>query len=295
MKENFEFLPIYRDLMFKNLFGTEKNKKFTIDMLEKLFCLEKGSLNGSIIKNSVNLDKETVLNKKFELDIIVETPNKDILNLEMQCIYNKDAKIKNFMYVTGLFYSQLKTSENYKETKKVTGINFIKSINTLEENKNIQTYVMTNVDNPNDKMLPELFNVIVINVDHNCEIFYNKTKNDFEGWRLFIGADTIEELEKISKTDPVLKEAYKESIRFMNNEYAQDYSLQEKLIRSQMANIGDEYFIKGQEHTAKEIALNLLTNTNISLEEISKCTNIPVNELKELQSKISKNKREEIN
>ena len=85
----------------------------------------------------------------------------------------------------------------------------------------------------------------------------------------------------------------------MNNEYAQDYSLQEKLIRSQMANIGDEYFIKGEEQgknqATKEIALNLLTNTNISLEEISKCTNIPVNELKELQSKISKNKREEIN
>ena len=41
LEDGKKFYPIYSDLVFKNLFGTKKNVKFTINMLEKLFSLKK--------------------------------------------------------------------------------------------------------------------------------------------------------------------------------------------------------------------------------------------------------------
>ena len=95
MTKNKTFLPIYNDLVFKNLFGVSKNIENTTNLLESLFNFEKGTLKGSKIINSVTLDKDTVLNKKFELDIKLEDPFGNIYNLEMQRKLDKNAEIKN--------------------------------------------------------------------------------------------------------------------------------------------------------------------------------------------------------
>ena len=61
MKEKKDFIPLSYDLPFKRIFDCEDNIKFTINMLESLFNLPKGSLNGSIITNSVLLTEKQLM------------------------------------------------------------------------------------------------------------------------------------------------------------------------------------------------------------------------------------------
>ena len=53
-----KFIPPSNDLMFKNLFGTEENIMFTIDMLHKLLKLSYNELEELTIVNSVKLNKD---------------------------------------------------------------------------------------------------------------------------------------------------------------------------------------------------------------------------------------------
>lgn len=284
-----EFIPLYRDLMFKNLFGTEENKRFTIDMLEKFFKLEKDSLKTAKIINSVKLDNETIINKRFELDIIVELENNEIINIEMQKVYDKNAEIKNFMYLTKLFSTEMNFGEKYKNVRQGTGLNFVKEMRLHKDNKRvIQRYVMTNEENPKDKLLPDLFSLTIIDIDPNCEIFYNEINEAFNNWRRFIGCETEEELREISETDPILKEAYKECMRFMYNEYAQDYSLQEKLIRSQLDSFKEEGIEEGRLEEKHSIAKEMLKH-NKPIEEIMTYTNLTKETLEKLKEEIKEN------
>ena len=284
MTKNKTFLPIYNDLVFKNLFGVSKNIQNTTNLLESLFNLEKGTLEGSKIINSVTLDKDTVLNKKFELDIKLEDPFGNIYNLEMQRKLDKNAEIKNFIYITGLFFTNLRPGENYKNMNKVVQLEFVKN-NYIHKNKDIiKKYCICNVTDIEDKILEDLFYILIIDVDQDRNTEYNKS-NEFESWRRFIGAETKEELTSLVKAAPELEKA-KESLRFMEQEYIQDFSREELLYESRLETAKEEGIEEGRIEEKYSIAKEMLKNTNLSLEEISKCTGLTAEELTKIKSEI---------
>ena len=212
------------------------------------------------------------------MGVLVKLDNGDTFNIEMQKIYDKNAEKKNLMYVAGLFYSQLKSGETYDKVKKTIGINFVKDLILHRRDRIIQRYIMTNEEEPEDKMLPELFNVLVINVDRKEDQSYNRISETFEEWRQFIGAETIEELEKLAENNSILKEALEESVRFMSEEYVQDYSREEALIKSQMDSMKEE----GQKEERLEIAIKMIKK-DYSLKDIQELTSLSMEELEKLK------------
>ena len=90
-----KFIPIHSDLMFKNLFGTKKNIKYTIDFLESLYLLKEGTLKGAIIENDSTLNRETVLNKDFVLGSEVVLLNKDKIGIEVKKFIKKTKSLSN--------------------------------------------------------------------------------------------------------------------------------------------------------------------------------------------------------
>ena len=293
--KNKKYIALHYDLIYKHIFGTNKNIKYTIDMLEKLLELPSGSLEGSTIRNSVVLDKERVKNKDFSLDIILETPSGAIFNLEMQKHYDKNAEIKNFMYVTKLFSTQLKVGDDYKLVKKVSQINFVKDLD-VHNNKNgkiIKRYYVTEEDDLTDRIMEDVFSVMVIDIDKKCENDYNGTIKEFESWRRLMGADKLEEAKKVSES-PLIKEALEEMVNFMNNDYVQDYSATEKLRECQLETAKEESYAKGKSDGLEqgsidksyEIAKRML-KSNKSLEEISLFTEISIEELENLKNEIN--------
>ena len=277
-----EFLPLYKDLMFKEFFGTTKYIDLTTYLLETIFKLNPGSLKGSQITNSVTLDKETVINKGFELDIKVKTPNGEIYDIEMQTIYDKDAEIKNVMYITKLFSGQLESGELYSKIKPITLINLVKENKQHKREEIISKYVMTNVKDIEDTILEEYLTIYIVDIAKEVKIEYNED-NKFEELRKFINASSYEEAKEITKGNNLLRKVLEEMVIFMGNEYIQDYSRERTLIETRIDTAKKEGIVEGKTEEKIEIAKMFLKNTKVSLEDISKCTGLPKEKLDKLK------------
>ena len=292
MEEEKVFLPLSNDIMFKRFFGSEDYVFLTTMLVESLFNLPRHSLDGSVITNSVKLDRETVYSKSFELDVLLTTPNGDIYLLEMQPIYNANAEINNVMYACKVFSGELKSGGLYKEVSKVTLINFSKEIYLHKTDQIISKYVMTNVEDIRDKMLEEKLSILIVDIDSKNDKTYNEISNGFKLMRELLGAQTIEEIEiAIRKlNEPLLSNLLKDMVVFMEMDYVQDYSAQEKLIRSNLQDAKEEGIAlghasglaEGEKNKQLEIA-KIMLHSNEPLEKVSLFTNLPIEELKNLQ------------
>ena len=292
MEEEKVFLPLSNDIMFKRFFGSEDYVFLTTMLVESLFNLPRHSLDGSVITNSVKLDRETVYSKSFELDVLLTTPNGDIYLLEMQPIYNANAEIKNVMYACKVFDGELKSGGLYKEASKATLINFSKEIYLHKTDQIISKYVMTNVEDIRDKMLEEKLSILIVDIDSKNDKTYNEISNGFKLMRELLGAQTIEEIEiAIRKlNEPLLSNLLKDMVVFMEMDYVQDYSAQEKLIRSNLQDAKEEGIAlgrasglaEGEKNKQLEIA-KIMLHSNEPLEKVSLFTNLPIEELKNLQ------------
>lgn len=283
-----EYLPLYGDLQYKYIFGTTKNIKYTTRLLELLLKKEKGTFENSKIHNEVKLDRYTVNSKSFELDIVVELPDKTILNVEIQSTLEKNAEIKNTMYITKLFSTNLRRGENYKEVKKITQIEFVKENLRHKDNRMINVYHITNDLDINDKILPELFEIIIVNIEKTNNNDYNKNVDEeLEKFLKVINADILEEALEFAGENLLLLEVIEKMVRFNNEDYVQDYSRQQALIDSVKETAVEEAEQRGREEGGKqkqlEIAVNLIKNTTMTLEEISNCTNLSIEELEKLK------------
>ena len=283
-----DFIPISYDLPFKRIFGCKKNIDFATNMLETLFKLSKDSLNGSTITNSVVLDRRTINDRKFELDIVIKSPNEKVFIIEMQKFYDPNAEIKNLMYIFGLQSNSLQPGEKYSNINPTALINFVKNSSMHKGNKLIKRYFITEEDDPKDRILEDLFTILIIDVDSDRDINYNGDMSEFESWRRLIGAETYEEAKEVAdkSNNPLIKEALKEAVKFMDNDYVQDYSSHEKLLRNQLEDVKIEAETKGRaegERTKQlEIAKMLLKN-NVQLEIISTSTGLSIEELEKIK------------
>lgn len=176
--------------------------------------------------------------------------------------------------------------------KPVSLINLVKNDSIHNTGEIIKKYVMTNVNFPSDRILDEYLTIYIVDIDSKSEISYNNNK-EFEIIRRFIGSDTLEEMKSImSKSNGLLSQKLlEEMINFMNDKEVQDYSRQEKLIKSNIKTAKDEGIaegiIQGKQEEKLEIAKMFLQNTKTPLEQISLCTVLSLEELKKLQEEIN--------
>ena len=151
-----EVVPLYYDLMFKYIFGTKENIKYTQNLLESLYDLEENELKGIKVDNSVNLLKENIKLKDYETDIIVTLPNGNLINMEIYTNYTADAEKKSVMYLTTIFSQGLKKGQKYNEMPNVSQINFVKKDRVHNSKNAIRHYLIMDRDNPKDIILGEL-------------------------------------------------------------------------------------------------------------------------------------------
>lgn len=174
----------------KNIFGTTHNSRFTIDLLESFFDLDRGSLKGLKITNSVKLLENIIAGKEIEMDIMVKLPDKTKINLEFYSSYSLPKEIKSSMYITKEYSGQLAKGEDYNLIKKVEQINFINRDTLRKDDKAIKTFCLIDKENLSNKMLEEYLELTIVNVASVKQKVYNKGNKNFELWRQFIGAKT---------------------------------------------------------------------------------------------------------
>ena len=113
----------YYDLLFKEIFGTQKNIIYLEALLEDLKELSVGALSGKIkILNGAPLNKTNIKDKNIISDVLAKV-EKETINLEMYTYFNEEAFKKSKVYLFRLYSTQLKVGSKYQEQPNVSQYN----------------------------------------------------------------------------------------------------------------------------------------------------------------------------
>jgi len=140
-------------------------------------------------------------------------------------------------------------------------------------------YIMTNVNDPNDKILENLFELEIIHVEGNCEYFKNIR---FKKWLKIIRHKREEELKQLCKNDEIFKLFIKERERVMSLVYVPDLEFQERAFELERNIREREIERRGETSKVNEVARNML-KLNMDKETISKVTGLNKKQIEKLK------------
>ena len=302
LKPRFYYLK--HDLAFKHIFGYQNNVEFLADVIENFRNLKLGSLGNSKIVNSVRLNKQIINEKAYELDILVELENGNLINVEMYNNYDQNAEIKSALYAAKVFGNiALRKGEKYDLTRMTSSIIFVKGDKVHKSDKTINKYLIVNEDDITDRMIPNLFQIFIVDVDAKDKNDYNINEN-LRLWLDFINSESLEELEELASKRDILKRALDEMKKFSEELWIQDFESRDLLIESQH-DTALKNAIKETKEEAKldyekqraldkleyeekiktELAKTLLEDTK-NIEYVAKITKLPLNEIEELAKEL---------
>ncbi|WP_229720392.1 Rpn family recombination-promoting nuclease/putative transposase [Oceanobacillus neutriphilus] len=120
------------DYAFKQLFGSEKNKEITVVFLNAILTKSGRSPVKQLFFQNIEIGGEYEEDKKSRLDLLIETENKEIVNIEIQINNEYNMVNRALYYWSRIFSEQLKEGQNYKALYPVISIN-IMHFNLLKE------------------------------------------------------------------------------------------------------------------------------------------------------------------
>jgi len=245
MSKRVSYISLCEDLMGKYILGSKDRIEYTIDLLICLLSMTNEEFRNAKVLNSVKLDKERIFQKGFESDIILETKDGSIYNLEIQNLNSNNSRVKNSMYVMRIFGGKLrKGNEDYEKTKPVFQIVLMNDKNYKNKNnKLIEELVVCSRDSENN-YIDDYFKIFV--VDLNCEIDYTKFDRKLIGWILLFRAKSFKEARESVKFNPILEGVIRDMREYASEEYVQDYTIRDKLHRSEVNSAREDGISQGE-------------------------------------------------
>ena len=270
------------DLVFKEIFGTQKNIRFLERFLEELKEYPHNSLKGKVtILNGNPLNKTNIKNKSVVSDILVRIPD-EIINLEMYTQFDEEDFIKSKVYFFRIYSTDLPVGEDYKKQHKVSQNNIcLKS--SLPFTKELKTEYLLKENERNIVVSNDLKGTIY-NLDKLEEQNYNVGENNLLKRILWlIKAETDEERNSIAKGSEFLMDVVSQIKKFLYDEETREMKNFPDKWRHEGIKLGIE---QGISQKQMEITKKML-ETNEPLEKISSYTGYSVQEIKQIQKELS--------
>lgn len=267
-----------QDYIFKNIFGTEKNKPLLISFLNALLFEGTPHIK-DLTLNNPNIEKILEKDKASRLDIKATTDDKTVLDIEIQLKNTGEIPQRAFHYLANMMPHVIKNNESYKEST-VIGI-WILGENVTKRTNAISDAYMT--FQPSD---PDPYQVMT---DNARIIFvelakFNPKKADSKNllniWLSFLKNpvfmdESFLEVKEVKQAMDTLKYIS------ADDEIRGIADLRQRTINdknSELTIARDE----GKAEKARETAINLLA-MNLSVEQISKATGLTIKEIQTLK------------
>lgn len=190
-----KIIKLKLDIIFKRIFGNEKNDKIISALIEDLLEMERGSIK-KIEINNVELPPDE-LNKKFSrLDLKMHIDGK-VVNIEMQVNFESDFKDRVLFYWSKLYSEELGSGDEYGDLKKTICINII-NFNAFDCEDYHSHFKVKEVNR--DEVLSDKLDI------HFFELKKIKTSakhKPMEDWLNLINAETEGELMDIESTTQI--------------------------------------------------------------------------------------------
>ena len=266
------FIFLSNDLLFKQIFGTQKNIRFLEVLLEEIKGLPRGSLHQKIsVLNSYPLNKTNLKNKTLTSDILVELPD-EIINLEMYTSFDQEKFTKSKMYFFRIYATELQIGKDYSQKKKVTQYNLcLKS--SLPFTKNLKTEYLLKEEN---YIVDQDLKGFIYNLDKIKSDGYNVGESNLlEKMLLLIKAPSFEIQEKIAEGSEILMDLVKEIRKLIYDEDTRKMkNMQDKWREEARKEAREEAMAEGLkegiEQGIEQKELNVITNMLENNESISK-------------------------
>lgn len=270
-------LSVKNDFVFKKIFTKKGNEEFLKEFLSELLSIKIEKIE---IAHDIVLEKNLQNEKLGVLDIKATLNNNIHINIEMQRCNEKNIIKRSTYYAAKIISGQLNKKENYKILKPVVVI-FIMDFNYFNSNEYITKTIMVSNEHReyevNDNMiyyfveLPKLRN-------------YTFDLNDkLMQWLIFIDGENKVELEKIIKSNNLIKRANDE-LEYLtgNDEMKRLAELREKYVR-EIEIAKSDGFEDGEKNEKIKITKKLLKR-NLDIKSISEIIELSEDEINTLNN-----------
>ena len=277
---------LHGDLMFKEIFGTQKNVRFTEYLLELLKGYERHSLKGKVkVLNEVFLDKTKLTDKGITSDVLAEVED-EVINLEMYTAFDHEDFEKSLAYLTRIYGTRLEIGDRYQKQPKVTQYNFCKSSHVSNIPEFETDFLL--IDRRTYHIITDKLEGYIYRLDKSENVDYDDNrKEELLKLMKMIYAKSNEERLEIAKGSEILMDLAQVMKKFVNDETILEYKSLTKKVENIARKDGRREGIqegKREERIArsKEIAKNLL-NDHLNIEKIMQYTGLSKREILKLQ------------
>ncbi len=234
--------------------------------------------------NALTVDSDT--------DVMYET-NDNIINIEINYSYGPTRKAQLNGYVTELYLGQLKSSKNYKNAKGVIQI-LIEDYDFFHKGELLYEVVLK--DNKYNLPDDEFFKRFRISLDYLSKLNYNeviKSDNKLVKLLYFLICNNKEERDKVYKDDEFMEKVIKNAEEIAGRAQMPLFLSNEEITRLDMEYYQKVGFDKGVEQGIekgiekgielnKHEMINNLYQNGVSLDLISKSSNLSIEEVKKI-------------
>lgn len=283
------------DCIFKAIMLDKENIDYLKTIISIITKIEMKDLKNIIVENiEHNITHRT--DKRIKSDIIVTVDN-HIINIEMNKDYYEGIIEKNSIYHHKIMGEQMIVNENYLELKKVFQINF-DCYSKFKGKKEVYEFIQKEKDT--NEILNNNFIEYHIDLAYIKEKCYDKPVDNLsmlERYCLLLLAETKEYAHKLIGDDNIMKKTVNK-LESLNSDKKMiglyDAERQERMINNTKMlyaeKVGLERGIEkgiekgiklGVSEYKKELIKNMI-NQNIDCDTISRLTNIPLEEIKEM-------------
>ncbi|MFA6782305.1 MAG: Rpn family recombination-promoting nuclease/putative transposase [Sedimentibacter sp.] len=233
--------------------------------------------------------KEYVDDKYIVMDVRLLLKDKCEIDIEMQ--------VMNFRYWTNrvMYYSsrmlseQLKRGQDYGKFIKCVSISIL-DFNIFDKNSYPGYYSSYHVREDIDgRTFSDLLEFHVIELPKIPEVLIEDLNDDLLIWAKFINSKNREEMITLTEKNEGIKAAFDELVSLENDdERRQEYKIREKAIMDYKVQnrAAREEGIKEGIKKGKLLTAKNMLNDGLSLEFISRATELPTEKIKELQNEI---------
>ncbi len=274
-------INLRNDVIFRAIFGYEKNEKLLISLLNAILGLTGDKKIVSLtFLNAFNI-KEYLKDKLTILDVKAVDGTGVRFDVEMQVAPDKSYLQRIMYYLDRLFTEQLKQGDPYEKLCKAISISILDFIFFEEEGELHNIYRFLNV-----KSKRELTDLKELQFIELPKFKKDKPKRDmskFEKWLLAlkfgeIYASDLENLPEELKEEEEIVMALHELVRASNDDMIREILEMRAKARHDEASRLYQAKMEGKEDVAK----NLL-EMDMPIEKIAKATGISVEEIKKLK------------
>jgi predicted transposase/invertase (TIGR01784 family) len=190
------------DLIFKLVFGDERSKEMLIHLLNSIIDPRGKSIKGVTIRKT-ELTPEYVGGKEVRLDVLAETSDRRIVNVEIQRRKKENFKKRSLFHWSELYFQQLPKGGDFIDLHQTVCINILEE-NLFKDKRFWHTYHMR--EDETQELLTEDEEIHFIEIRKMNEF---REDSPITWWIEFIKNPHSKIVKQIGEFEPVIKEAVK--------------------------------------------------------------------------------------